>query len=248
MSAAAVMPEVPIAVRSAPSAPGIRTVAVFGDSVAWTMMRYLPSTPGFTFVDYTTIGCGIARGGPYRYFGATLAQKPECDTWPSRWSQRIGSGRPDMVLLIIGRWELVDRVNEGHWTHIGEPAYDAYLAGELNQALDVLSSTGTPVVATTVPYNRRGEQPDGSLYAEDEPERVDDWNALLRRAAATRPNVSVLDLNKKLNPLGRYTTKVNGIRTRSDGVHPTPEAVQWLTPWLLDGLVTTPRRNNIPGR
>ena len=46
--------------------PGTRTVAVFGDSMAWTMMRYLPPTPGFRFIDYTTIGCGIARGGPYR--------------------------------------------------------------------------------------------------------------------------------------------------------------------------------------
>ena len=33
-----------------------------------------------------------------------------------------------------------------------------------------------------------------------------------------------------------YTTKVDGIRMRNDGVHPTPEAVKWLTPWLTDAL------------
>ncbi len=46
-SAALVGPEVPVEVRR-PSerAPGTRTVAVFGDSVAWTLMRYLPPTPG----------------------------------------------------------------------------------------------------------------------------------------------------------------------------------------------------------
>jgi hypothetical protein len=27
-------------------------------------MRYLPPTPGLAFTNYTTIGCGIARGGP----------------------------------------------------------------------------------------------------------------------------------------------------------------------------------------
>ena len=97
-------------------APGTRTVAVFGDSMAWTMMRYLPPTPGFKFIDFTTIGCGIARGGPYRSTGETLTQKPECETWPARWAQRISHARPDVVLLIIGRWETVDRVNEGHWT------------------------------------------------------------------------------------------------------------------------------------
>jgi peptidoglycan/LPS O-acetylase OafA/YrhL len=237
-SAALVSPEVPIEVQS-PSgrrAAGTRTVAVFGDSVAWTMMRYLPPTPGLNFINYTTIGCGVARGGPYRYVGQTLNQKPECDTWPSRWSQRINHDRPDVVLLIVGRWEVVDRMNEGRWTHIGDPGYDAYLRGELTRALDILGSTGARIVVTTEPYNRRAEKPDGSLYAEDQPLRAERWNSLLRSVIGKRPNVTVLDLNKKLCPDGEYTNKVDGIRMRSDGVHPTPEAVKWLTPWLTDAL------------
>ena len=237
-SAALALPEVPVEVTSprGQRPAGTRTVAVFGDSIAWTLMRYLPPTPGLSFTNYTTIGCGIARGGPYRYFGDTLNQKPECDAWPSRWSQRIKHDRPDVVLLIIGRWEIVDRMHEGSWMSIGDEAYDSYLRGELGRALDVLGSTGARVVVTTEPYNRRGEKPDGSLYPEDDPDRVDEWNTLLRRVVGQRPNVTVLDLNKKLGPNGGYTTKVNGIRMRSDGVHPTPEAVEWLTPWLTDAL------------
>jgi peptidoglycan/LPS O-acetylase OafA/YrhL len=237
-SAALISPEVPVEVRS-PSgqlAPGTKRVAVFGDSVAWTLMRYLPPTPGLSFTNYTTIGCGVARGGPYRYAGETLNQKAECDAWPARWAQRINHDRPDVVLLIVGRWEVVDRVSEGRWTHIGDPGYDAYLRGELNRALDILGSTGARVVVTTEPYNRRGERADGSLYPEDEPERADDWNALLRRVIGPRPNVTLLDLNKKLGPNGGYTNKVDGIKMRMDGVHPTPEAVKWLTPWLADAL------------
>jgi hypothetical protein len=91
-------------------------------------------------------------------------------------------------------------------------------------------------VVTTEPYNRRGERPDGSLYAEDQPARADRWNTLLRSAIGTRPDVSLLDLNKKLCPNGYYTSKVDGIKMRIDGVHPTPEAVKWLTPWLTDAL------------
>jgi peptidoglycan/LPS O-acetylase OafA/YrhL len=236
-SAALVSPEIPVEIQSGGQrAPGTRTVAVFGDSVAWTLMRYLPPTPGLSFTNYTTIGCGVARGGPYRYFGATLNQKAECDAWPTRWAQRINHDRPDVVLLIIGRWEIVDRMHEGRWTHIGDPVYDAYLRGELGRALDILGSTGARVVVTTEPYNRRGEKSDGSLYSEDDPDRVDDWNTLLRRVVSQRPKVTVLDLNKKLGPNGGYTTKVDGIRVRSDGVHPTPDAVKWLTPWLTDAL------------
>ncbi|WP_082754099.1 acyltransferase family protein [Mycobacterium sp. NAZ190054] len=238
--AALVGAEVPVEVTTPPRphAPGDLRVAVFGDSIAWTLMRYLPETPGVDFADHTTIGCGIARGGPYEYVGQELPQKPECDTWPARWTQRIGHEKPDVVLLIVGRWEVVDRMNEGRWTHIGEPAYDAYLRGELNRALDILSSTGARVVVTTEPYNRRAEKPDGSLYPEDQPKRVEQWNELLRGVVDERPNATVLDLNKKLSPNGYYQTRVDGIRVRSDGVHPTPEAVEWLTPWLVEALTS----------
>ncbi len=91
-------------------------------------------------------------------------------------------------------------------------------------------------MVTTEPYNRRAEKADGSLYPEDEPERIDAWNALLRNVVKTRPNVSVLDLNRKLGPNGSYTNRVDGIKMRMDGVHPTPDAVKWLTPWLTAAL------------
>ena len=184
-------------------------------------MRYLPPTPGLDFADYTTIGCGIARGGPYEYVGQELDQKPECDAWPSRWSQRISHERPDVVLLIVGRWEVVDRMNEGSWTHIGDDGYDAYLRGELNRALDILGVDGCADRRddrAVQPARRRSRT--AACTPRTSPERVDRWNTLVRSVVDERPNASVLDLNKKLSPNGYYQTKVNGIRMRSDGVHP----------------------------
>jgi peptidoglycan/LPS O-acetylase OafA/YrhL len=212
------------------------TVSVFGDSIAWTLMHYLPATPGFHFVDHTMIGCSIVRSGPYRYFGQIIDQKPECDTWPLRWSAQINQDRPDVALLIIGRWETIDRVNEGHWTHIGDPVFDSYLTAELRRALDILGSTGARVVVATAPYSRRGEKPDGSLYPEDQPDRVNQWNALLHRTIGYHTDIKVLDLNKRLCPNGVYTAKVDGIQVRSDGVHLTPEGVKWLIPWLEESV------------
>jgi peptidoglycan/LPS O-acetylase OafA/YrhL len=212
------------------------TVSVFGDSIAWTLMHYLPATPGFHFVDHTIIGCSIVRSGPYRYFGQVIDQKPECDAWPARWSAQVSQDRPDVALLIIGRWETIDRVNEGRWTHIGDPPFDSYLTAELRRALDILGSTGARVVVATAPYSRRGEKPDGSLYPEDQPDRVNQWNALLRRTIRDRPDIAVLDLNKKLAPDGVYTAKVDGMQVRSDGVHLTPEGVKWLTPWIEESV------------
>ncbi|MGA7134760.1 MAG: acyltransferase family protein [Mycobacterium sp.] len=212
------------------------TVSVFGDSIGWTLMHFLPATPGFQFIDHTVIGCSLVRGGPYRYLGQALDQKSECESWPSRWTSQVAIDRPDAVLLIVGRWETVDRVNEGRWTHIGDPDFDSYISGELRRAVDILSFGGAPLTVANLPYSRRGERPDGSLYPEDQPDRVNDWNTLLGRTIGNRPDVKILDFKKKLCPAGVYTDKVDGIQVRSDGVHLTDQGVQWLTPWLEESL------------
>jgi peptidoglycan/LPS O-acetylase OafA/YrhL len=200
------------------------TVSVFGDSIGWTMMHFLPQTPGFQFIDHTVIGCSLVRGGPYS------------ESWPGRWTSQIAVDQPDAVLLVIGRWETVDRVNEGRWTHIGDPAFDSYISAELRRAVDILSFSGAPLTVANLPYSRRGERPDGSLYPEDQPERVDEWNTMLGKTIGNRPDVRILDFKKKLCPEGTYTAKVDGIQVRSDGVHLTEEGVQWLTPWLEQSL------------
>src|SRR6202011_2417928 len=83
---------------------GPLTVAVFGDSIALTLMFYLPPTPGIRFTDHTVLGCGIVTGGPYRYFGSQYPDNPTCDAWPRRWLRQLRAGRPDEALLLGGRW------------------------------------------------------------------------------------------------------------------------------------------------
>jgi len=224
----------PSPARADPNRP--LTVDVFGDSIAWTLMRYLPVTPGVRFIDHTVLGCGITRGGPYRYFGQVSPQPPDCDNWPTTWGQQVAADKPDEVLLLVGRWETMDRLHDGQWMHLGDPAYDSYLSTELDTAVGLLGASGARVVAATEPYNRRGEQPDGSLYPEDQPDRVARWNTLLRQAAARHPGTAILDLNTKLGPNHTYTATVDNITVRSDGVHLTPAGVNWLTPWLIAAL------------
>jgi peptidoglycan/LPS O-acetylase OafA/YrhL len=246
----------PVHILPAPSPPGSGQVAagrhrrvhavpradVFGDSVAWTFMRYLPAHPGIVVRDRTTLGCGIVRGGPYRYLGAVHEQGRRCEDWPSSWARAVAADDPDVTVLLVGRWETMDRVHAGAWTRLGESGYEHYLAAELDRAVATLGARGAPVVLCTYPYTRRSERPDGGLYPEDEPDRVRRWNALLRAAAARHPaEVRVADVNAVLGPDGRYTPTVAGVVVRSDGLHLTPAGSALLARWLLPRVATVAR-------
>jgi hypothetical protein len=106
-----------------------------------------------------------------------------------------------------------------------------HLRSELELAITVAGTGGARVLLATQPYNRRGEQLDGSLYPEDEPQGVTDWNRLLRDVASRHPNVTVVDLGDRVSPEGRFAWTVGGTQVRSDGLHLTPSGVQeWIAP------------------
>jgi lysophospholipase L1-like esterase len=216
-------------------------VMVVGDSVAETLAVGL-NTParqmGIDLLNEGTLGCGVVRGGPYEYFGATHPDLPECATWPQRWAGLIRSRDPDVVFMVVGRWEVMDRVHGGAWTRVGDPAFDAYLETELETAVNVLTARGATLALATAPYYLRGERPDGGRWPEDDPARVDAFNKLVREVAARHPqSVAIVDLGGHTSVGGRYTPYIDGIEMRYDGVHFTPLADRWLAPWLLPQLL-----------
>jgi hypothetical protein len=143
---------------------------------------------------------------------------------------------PGVSVILLDRWELMDRRLNGRYQHVGEPEYDAYLSRELDLAISIVAARNAHVVLLTAPYTRRTERPDGGLWPEDRPARVDAWNDLLH-AAAARHGATVLDLNRQVCPEGKFTWRIDGIRVRSDGLHFTPEAVRrFIAPWLLPQL------------
>lgn len=214
-------------------------VDVFGDSVAWTLVTYLPGHPELDVRDHTLMGCGISRTAPFRYFGRLYAGlMPTCRDWPRIWRAAIARDDPDVAFILVGRWETMDRFLDGRWTHIGDPEFDAHLRSELDLAIRVAGARGAHVLLATEPYNRRGEKLDGSLFPEDEPQRVTAWNQLLRSVASGHPNVKVIDFGERVSPGGRFTWTAGGYQVRTDGLHLTPSGVQgWIAPWLLPQLV-----------
>ncbi|SHN48043.1 acyltransferase family protein [Cryptosporangium aurantiacum] len=220
-------------------APGPLRITVFGDSVAHSLAIGLPLVSGARVTNRALIGCGIARSGPVR--NAARIQDPyeRCPRWDAYWADGVRADRPDVALVVLARWEVLDRKLRGRWQHIGQPAYDAYLRTELARMIQVLTADGARVVLATAPYNHRYERRDGSLYPEDDPARMDAWNRMLVDTTRTHPDrVRVVDLGARLCPDGRYARDVDGIRVRSDGLHLTRGGVRdYLAPWLLPQLV-----------
>jgi peptidoglycan/LPS O-acetylase OafA/YrhL len=238
------------------SGPPVR-VTVLGDSVAWRLgFALLADEPQQTFgVDIDNgaiVACGVVRSTRYIAHGVPDPMAPQCDPgtpsaaqWPAQWAANVGAFHPNVVVILAGRWEVMDREIDGHWGHIGEPAFDAALRQSLEQAVQVASSRGAYVVLMTAPCFNSGEQANGLAWPEDSATRLALYNAMVRRVAAEHPaTVRVEDFGAMVCPGGVYATTLDGVQLRDgDGVHivPTAAAGQWLASHLLPEVVQVGR-------
>jgi peptidoglycan/LPS O-acetylase OafA/YrhL len=237
---------------SAAVLPQPARVLLEGDSVAMTLGQGLSLSQaqyGLTITDHGMLGCGIARGALVRDKGNVAGVPSACSAWPGRWAADVANLDPDLAVVLVGRWDVMDRLFEGRWTHIGDPAYDIYLVDELRLAVQVLSGRGARVVLLTMPCESEGEQPNGTPWPQDDPQRIERFNNLLADVATRSGGVaSVVDLSTMVCPQGRYTSGFGGIQVRSsDGVHFTIPGGVWLSPRLLPLLLSESRTGAADG-
>jgi hypothetical protein len=219
-------------------------VLLVGDSMAETLGNGLGGTVaawfGLDLVNTGTPNCALATGAFQLQDHPPQPSAAPCEPgsgdpgWAADWAQLVDQYHP-AVSVFVERLDVVNRWFDGRWTHIGDPAYDAYLLGQLQQAVHVLTAQGGRVVLLTSPYYDTGEQPDGSGWPEDDPARVDQFNSLLRQVAGQFPGqVVVVDLNALVDPDGHYSQDVDGVEVRyADGIHWTYQGDCWLAPRLL---------------
>ena len=221
-------------------------VLLVGDSEASFLGFGLGPASTAYGVDYQgdgVFGCGLltlttsfhgtqVNGNVGQRGGHTLVP---CDTQLARWKADVDTFHPDVVLLADGEYEVRDQRLAGSWQHIGTRAVDAAETQALGRATAVLGSDGAHVVLLTAPYYQQPEQGDGRPWPEDDPARVDRYNALLKQVAAgSGGRVTVLAIGARLDPHGRYARTVDGVVVRfADGIHVTPAGAKLVSPWLL---------------
>jgi hypothetical protein len=155
---------------------------------------------------------------------AAFPGKPQ---WPALWEKWISQFKPDVVVLLAGRWEVANRTYRGRWTNIANSTYAAYVKGSIERAVQVGTSHGADMILETAPCYDSGEQPNGLPWPEDSPARLSIYNNLLEQVAtsadALHPGeVYVQHLHTLVCPGGRFQASFGVVQVRSgDGEHVT---------------------------
>jgi peptidoglycan/LPS O-acetylase OafA/YrhL len=219
-------------------ADGRLRVLVVGDSLALTVavgMAPFARSYGIDLGGRSHTGCGVATALPLSDHGVVGDPFGNCTDWPTWWTDDVRQLHPQVVALVIGFWEVVDRWYQGRWQHLGDPAFDAYETAQLDRAVSILSSGGARVALFTAPYFSTGEQPNGNPWPQDATARVDRLNRILAGVAARYPRTVVLvPLHVFLDPDGHFTWTIGGkVVRQGDGVHTTLAGGAYLAPRVL---------------
>jgi peptidoglycan/LPS O-acetylase OafA/YrhL len=202
--------------------PPAPRVAPFGDSTAlqtgWGVASYLRESNKGAIVDgFTGLGCSVIRTDQRRTPGIGVESSDEtCNDWEHVWKDKIDATHPDVAMVQVGQWEIVDRKLPGDdvWRSPGDPVYDDYLFSEMTQAIDVLSSDGGIVVWLTSPTP--GPNSKQNTPGWDPAQRMRVFNDLVNKLPGARPGkVVVVDL---AGWVARLSPEEDA-RIRPDGVH-----------------------------
>jgi peptidoglycan/LPS O-acetylase OafA/YrhL len=244
----------------APGTPPV-SVLVFGDSVALTLGVGLANSAdqskyGYDLYDKAILGCGVVMGPAVELMGARDSTAMACNgtpfvpgspldkqPWPYQWLGYMAQAHPNVVVLLAGRWEVVDREYQGKWTNILNPTFAAYVKHQLELSSQLVVASGARLVFLTAPCTDEGEQPDGAPWPEDNPARNAVYNTLVKEVAAEHPQTdSVVDLGALTCPGGKFTSTLDGVVIRqTDGVHFTVQGGELLAPLIMPAIVAAGR-------
>lgn len=217
--------------------PGDTKVLLVGDSVAQSLGYYQGDSPGLAIKTAAIIGCGVARGSLVPIDRPPPPPREQCETWPERWQAAIQQFDPDVSVVQIGAWEIIDREVDGELLQVGTEEYADYLWSELELGHRILTQDGRPMVLLTSACFKVTKPGTPSDWAErDDTSRVDWLNSVLTDFAAAHDNVTLIDLHAKVCPDGTYVGELNGVELYEDGTHYTKDGAPviwaWLTPQL----------------
>jgi hypothetical protein len=215
------------------------TVLLLGDSTALSLAerRTLDPGPEWNLQAFARLGCSISAGNPLDAGSDVgIIQGEGCSMWRTEWADAHAQVEPDITVLMVGAWEVLDHLIDGVAVRFPDPAWFDVVSAGVRESIEIAGANENLVAVLAVPCMRQAPDTVLQTLARNDPARLAAFNEILRQEAARHPNVHVIDLNDRLCPEGTYLEEVDGAPLRYDGVHVTTEGSNYVWTWLLDEL------------
>ncbi|MBW2389558.1 MAG: acyltransferase family protein [Deltaproteobacteria bacterium] len=232
-------------------------VMVVGDSIAFTLAHGFSRaslSDQLTLANEALLGCSVARG-VLSYADIRRPLRKACAHWPRAWREASTKFQPDLVVVLGGAWEVVDRIVGDTHYRTKTPQYARYIADSLEIGLTAIADSSAHVVFLTTPClkQRWGTmlQP-GNVPApqqeRNEPARVKWFNRVLRNFVSAHPqDTSLIDLHGYACPGGEFPEAIDGLELQPDGVHFSLEGAALIWRWLAPQLTEIAERHRNSG-
>jgi peptidoglycan/LPS O-acetylase OafA/YrhL len=221
-------------------------VLFLGDSMMWTLdfavSNWAPHY-GIKLDNGAIIGCGLVASSSERVHQMDEKRPPPCQLhvdgyFPARraWRVSVSTFKPNVVVVLAGRWETSDLKINGQWLNINDASFRARITSSLDDIAADAATQHASLVLMTTPCSWDGEMANGAQWDENSPARLRRYNQLIRSDAA-RLHASVFNLGQLACPTGHLQYFINGYLVRSaDGVHFANDAAPFLSPTLFPYL------------
>ncbi len=224
------------AIPPATPAAGPTRVLVVGDSTAWSLSLGIGGEQ-LEVRAFPAVGCGIGGATPIRYLNQPVTANQLCAEWLGQLPSVIELYDPDVVLVAGGLADLSERqLPDGSWGHIGQPAYDAWLADRFDEVAAALGSGGARIGWLTLPHVAVVANPSFTgppPFAENDWGRAERYGVLIAELAERDDTVELVDFADYLlhRPGGEFAEGL-----RSDGVHIDSRAWPDVAAYLLEAI------------
>ncbi|NHN55724.1 acyltransferase [Calidifontibacter sp. DB0510] len=216
-------------------------ILVVGDSVGFALGYAFPQSrfPDVGVLGKIKIGCGTAEQWLVVNGVRQAGSNPDCNDLFQTWQQGVQSQKPQVVLWMLGPWDVFDHYVDGKVLKEQSPAYASYFTGRLEQGLKALGPDAKVVIPNVPCYKQPSFVVEGQDIApnRNDPGRAAALNKILAGFAAKHPDrVRILDYASWICPSGKYTDTMNGQKVRQDGVHLTNTGVEYFWTWAMPQL------------
>jgi hypothetical protein len=221
-------------------------VNVFGDSTAFALVygieTNLAAVPEVAPAGESALGCSLVPGDYYT--GRRRTGQPRwCAGWQDRWRSLLAQRPADAEVLMSGVWDVQDHLSAGKVVRFGTEAWHELVKDSVEQAVDVLQSTGVPVSIMEAPCYTHADWHVVATASVDTA-RLTALNAIFREVVAERPGTQLLPFGQYVCPNGTLLGTLNGTHMWDrDGVHLSDQGVIPVWHWLASEL-----RARLPSR